>query len=406
MAQDLTSFEPALKERYTPDRLKDESYKNNPFLASRRKFEDFQGDELPIPLRYGNPQGRSATFSKAKSNKTSVKLKGFKVTRSKDYCLADVDGETIAATASDVGAFARATVVETDGAFNSISNMLAHDLFQEGSGTLGQIEAGATVAATSIPLEDDNDIVHFEVGMTLVLADAKSGGSLRNSGATIQVTSVDRDNAKVGFAANLTASIAAAAAGDYFVADGDYDSKIKGLAAWIPSTVTATTFFGVDRTVDTIRLGGIRFNASGYGLVEGIKAACARVAREGGKPTSMWVSYDQWINISNALEGQKRYGQMKADDGRIGFDTLILDGPTGPIDIVPDRSCQTNIGWLLQDDTWEIASVGTVPRVLDWDNAGKWLRNSDADSIEFRTGYYAQLVCDAPGWNARITLPS
>jgi len=36
----------------------------------------------------------------------------------------------------------------------------------------------------------------------------------------------------------------------------------------------------------------------------------------------------------------------------------------------------------------------------------KMLRESSADSVEIRCGYYAQLGCRAPGFNARVTLAS
>ena len=68
MGLDLTSFAPALKSYYTRDKVENMVYKDNPFLAMVPKMEDFFGANLPIPIIYGNPTGRSAAFATAQAN--------------------------------------------------------------------------------------------------------------------------------------------------------------------------------------------------------------------------------------------------------------------------------------------------------------------------------------------------
>jgi hypothetical protein len=82
MALDLTSFDAALKQHYTDDRVEDMVYKRNPFMALVTKYENFGGRNLPIPIIYGNPQGRSKTFSNAKTRGalTSSKITDFVLT--------------------------------------------------------------------------------------------------------------------------------------------------------------------------------------------------------------------------------------------------------------------------------------------------------------------------------------
>lgn len=67
MSLDLQSFDAALKQHYTSDTVEMMVYKDNPFLALVKKMEDFGGRNLPIPLIYGNPQGRSANFTNAQT---------------------------------------------------------------------------------------------------------------------------------------------------------------------------------------------------------------------------------------------------------------------------------------------------------------------------------------------------
>jgi hypothetical protein len=58
---------------------------------------------------------------------------------------------------------------------------------------------------------------------------------------------------------------------------------------------------------------------------------------------------------------------------------------------------------MLQLDVWKLYSLGKAPRILDADGL-KMLRESSADAVEVRAGYYAQLGCRAPGWNANVKL--
>jgi hypothetical protein len=118
---DLTSFDAALKQHYTSDRVENMVYADNPFLAMVAKMEDFGGRNLPIVLIYGNPQGRSATFSNAQTRgaATSTRVTDFILTRVKDYSIATIDNETLEASKGNANAFMEAATTEVDGAINS-----------------------------------------------------------------------------------------------------------------------------------------------------------------------------------------------------------------------------------------------------------------------------------------------
>jgi hypothetical protein len=67
----------SLKELYTDnsDYMKDLVYKENPLFAILPKNESpdgFAGKYIPVPLEYGNPQGRSHTFAQAQTNQTAA----------------------------------------------------------------------------------------------------------------------------------------------------------------------------------------------------------------------------------------------------------------------------------------------------------------------------------------------
>lgn len=375
-------------------------YQDNPLLALMPKYETFGGKNLPIPIIYGNPQGRSANFQNAQSNKTSSQLKDFVLTRVKDYSLASIDNETLEASKGNANAFMEAATTEIDGAINSAARSLAVAMYRNGSGTIGRIASGQATA--TITLTDVESITNFEKGMTLQASTADGGGAVK--AGTAVVVGVDRDLGTVTFSAALNTLIGTIAANDYLFVQGDYDAKIKGVQAWLPSTAPTSgdNFFSVDRSSDATRLAGIRFDGSAMPIEEALISAASRTAREGGKPTHCFMSYSKYADLEKALGSKIQYIDMKVN-AEIMFRGIQVNGPRGPIKVVPDQNCPNDRAFMLQLDMWKLYSLGKAPKILDTDGL-RMLRDSNADSVEVRVGYYAQIGCRAPGHNATIAL--
>jgi hypothetical protein len=400
-ALDLTTFDYALKELYPVSTVANLTYKDRPLLAALSKSTDFYGDNLVVPVEYANPQGRSATFSTAVTNKRPTLGVKFNVTRARDYVLADIDNETILASANDKGALARAIKTENDNAIRAISNQLAADLYGTGSGSLGQV--GNASPTTTITLSNIEDVVKFDVGMELKFSTADGTGS-EKAGNT-DITDINRDTGVLTVADDLSASpfTSAVAQNDYIFVQGDHAAKIKGLSAWVPSTApTATTFFGVDRTSDTVRLGGMRYDGSADPIEETLVKAAIRLTRHGGSPDYVYMNPTNFGDLINALGSKKQYTDVEMEAG-IGFRALTLQAGHGEMKVMSDRFCPVNRAFMLQMDTWKLHSLGPCPQTLDTDGLSS-LRNATADSVEVRHGYYAQLYCKAPGYNANIQL--
>ena len=402
MALDLQSFEAALKQHYTDEHIYNMVYSDNPLLAMLPKMENFGGKNLPIPIIHGNPQGRSANFSTAQSNKTNSQLKDFVLTRSKDYSLASIDNETIEASKGNANAFLEAATVEIDGAFQSATRSKAIALFGTGSGVIGQIETGTVLTGTTIQLKEIEEITNFEVGMKLELSATNGGGSVR--AGTLTVVGVDRDLGTVEVSAAIN-SVTGATDADFIVQEGDYDSKLKGLRAWLPDAAPTSgdNFFSVDRSVDATRLGGIRYDGSAEPIEEALIGAANRIGREGGKPDYCFMSYSKYADLEKALGSKVQYTEVSHDRAEISFRGILIHGPRGPIRVIPDQNCPADRAFMLQMNVWKVYSLGPCPKILDSDGL-KMLRESNADAVEVRVGYYAQLGCRAPGYNANIQL--
>ena len=251
-------------------------------MALMPKKEDFYGDFVKGPLKYAPNAGRSATFTTAQANQNNIKNVAFLYDRASDYAIARIKNEAILASKNNSGAFISILKQEMEGAQQNIANSAAAAIYGTGSGAIGQIPAGQNVALTTVTLSDPETIVNFEVGYTVSASAANGGGSVK--AGSLVVASVDRVNGVVTFTQALSTGIATIAASDFLFIQGDYDLKMKGLGAWIPSTTPgATPFFGVDRSLDVTRLGGWRGDLSALPIEEALIQGGMKIQRDGGK---------------------------------------------------------------------------------------------------------------------------
>lgn len=398
---DIPAATAVLKELYAGQTLPNLTYKDNPFLAMVPKMTDFVGKNYPMPLQYTVSQGRSATFANAQANISAPALVEFLLTRSKDYSLAQIDNETMLASASDLGSFARGAKVHVDSAVRSLKLSLASGIFRTGTGSIGAI---TTITTGVIVLTNPGDVVQFETNMKINAA-ATDGGAPRASSGWI--IAVNRNTGTITVATALggpAATPAAWAAGDFLIQDGDSNAKMKGLAAWIPQVdPTATPFFGVDRTPDRVRLAGIFYDGSAQSIEEAQISATTQVGREGGTTSVGMMGFTSFAALEMALGTKVQYADYKGP-ADIGFRGIRVNGANSIIDIFPDRNCQPLTEWLLQMDTWKFASLGPSPQILTYEDGVTMLRVTNADAAELRVGSYHQLGCNAPGWNAQVRL--
>lgn len=409
MALDMNTFDAALKEHYTDDRVENLVYEDNPLLALMPKMEEFGGRNLPVPIIFGNPMNRSASFAKAQAKTTTTLVDAFTLTRVKDYAFAQIDNETLEASKGHENAFLEAATTEIDGCINALTRSLAVKMYRSGYGDIGRVSSSSSTTSSTLTLSDVNDVTNFEVGMTLCFSDTQGSSVLRDGGDTVVVSAVDRSSGVLTVTPALS-NIAGLTVGDYIFIDGDRQNAasparlaVSGLEAWVPAVAPGSTpFFGVDRSVDVSRLGGQRLDASSMPIEEALITGASLVAREGGKLTHFFLDYAQFAELEKALGTKVQYVDVKVN-AEIGFRGIVVNGPRGPVKVIPDQNCQSNRAWGLQLDTWKLYSLGKAVRVIDTDGL-QMLRQASADGVEVRYGFYGQVGCRAPGWNINIQL--
>lgn len=409
MGLNLTNFAPMLKTLYPKKRVENLVYADRPLLAWLPKSDQFFGENKKVPLIYGNPNGRSATFTTAQGNKTSTKSAAFLVERVRNYELISIDNETIEASQNDAGAFASARQVEIDGAFQNISNDMAADVVGTGSGSRGRLSATQNTGLTVVTLSNVEDIVKFEVGMPLRLSATDGGGTVK--AGIMYVKSVDRmagtfvvSATQGGAAAAISSIVTSPAASDYIFVDGDYDLKMSGLQAWLPyGGPTSTPFFGVDRTVDSTRLAGITEDLSSYSIEEALIQGAKLMYREGmNKYDAIWMNETKYAELIMALGAKVQYTTLQITPD-ISFQGCKFQAHNKIVTVYSDKMIPVDSAFFLTRQTWEVASLKGAPRILNMDTL-EALREATSDGIEIRIGYYANMHCNAPGWNGHFKI--
>lgn len=407
--QTVTTFDALLKQHYTSDRIYKMLYEDQPLLALSPKSTDFYGRNLPVPIIFGTGQGRSASFARAQTRAAATRAlsEDFLLTRVNDYALAHLSNEVIRAARANADAFVSAATTELDGALMNLKRSMGQAMYRSGLGEIGRVGSFST---TTITLANIQDVVNFEVGQELEVASAVDAASraFGSSGNGLIITAVNRDSGVLTFGFNVddaTNGIPAIAANDFIFVRGDHNAavrvKLAGLGAWVPTSApTSTAFFGVDRSVDVTRLGGIRQTAGAKPIEEALVDAAMRVGREGFTLDHFFMSHDKMGQLIKALGAKVQYVEMQAT-AQVGFRGVLINAGNAQVKCVADVNCPDNLIYGVKLDTWKLYTMGDVGFIGPEGSDGMSLPT--ADGVEYRMGYYGNLACRAPGANCVIS---
>jgi len=260
----VATADAALKQIYKPGYLNDVCYKDRPLLAMLPKFEGFGGRNMPVVLEYGHPAGRSQVFGTAQANATPSLFEDFLLTRVHDYGVTQITGEVADAMETDSYSWVRGITNQINGIMKQTARNLHIMAYRAGDGFRG---VAGVVAGALITLTQPEDAANFEVGMSI---DSCTGAGAP-AGFPDTIAAINR------ITGVLTSTLAAwpgpVAAADNLFVEGDYTiaagiNMVSGLSAWVPPPAApgAGLFFGVNRTLDATRLGGLRLLAGAAGM--------------------------------------------------------------------------------------------------------------------------------------------
>ena len=435
-AQGVSDFQDFLKRRYTSKKIVDLMVKKSKTWSLISKDTGFGGDgKTDVPVITDGGQGVGATFRAAQQNKTGGSSAKFSVPRRTGYGLFSVTGELLRASAAKNLAFVEAKARNIDGLMKSLARESAIHLFRDGTGRRARLAATVDVSSSAaLALTDPDDTRLLSVGMAISLT--QTGAAYRNPttddvgntrGAVVYITAINQRAGTItvsatrgGAAAAINGSIAAAADSDYIVRDGDLNNVFHGFNAYIPDAdPDSTLFMGVDRSVDTQKLGGYRFGTTAAPItwsVANLILFIGQMQANEAETDLVVCSPRRFSTIVNEIGAKKEYetlvprgfGDFKAGKtaesyADMGFNGLVIKGPEGDVALISDPFCQSDRAWALQSDTWEFSSDGEYPGLLANDG-NEILREATADAYEGRFGGYGNLICHGPGFNGVMIL--
>lgn len=399
---DMPAAGAMLKEYYDGQKVENTSQRKNVTLAMLPKDTDAEGKYVPVPTVYEVSQGVSATFADAQGNQSPPQFAEFLLTLRPDYSISSITEQARVSSGSNVGAFMKMATAVYDGALEASAKSASSAIFRAGTGSVSSI---SSITAGVITLNNPADIAQFSVNQTLQ-ASATDGGSPRAARGWVIARNVIAGTVTVSATAmgGAAGSPTAWAANDFLLRQGDSNAKMSGFPAWLPTTAPGTTdnFYGVNRSVDT-RLYGLAYPGQQQSVEEALIDCSMLVARENGDPRHHFTNYGSQAALVKALGARREYVDWEKE-GVIGFRGVKIQGPQGVIESYPDYSCEAVRGFLLQLDSWCLYSVGgAVPHIKKYQDGIEMFRISNADAMELRVGYYGNLACRAPGFNAGIT---
>lgn len=406
MSNTLTTLDAIVKELYPADALGSTLLEGSALYREIPKNWKAYGNPIKLATRYASGAGSACTFADAQATIGSVTMAGWELTTGDEYSLFAVSGKAIATCKGEKGALVDVVELAGDNALERLKRNMHRALYRNFGGAIATV--GST-AGTVLTLANVEDVVHFSVGDVIVSdnTDGTAGGA--DDAEYVTITAVDEDAGTLTRAgANWTAA-GNFSDGDFLFHRGTFGLKLRGLDSWLPATAPgATPFFGVDRSVNPTKLGGIRFVAdiALHQTIEGaLVAAGGRAQRGGARPTHVFMHPLDYAQLVRELGDRVRYEKTMprgSSASEVGFQTLMVATATGPVKVMIDVDCPYGVAYMLDIETWKLVGP-QEPGWLMWDGK-EMLRQSAADGVEGRMGCYWQMGCNAPGKNVRIDL--
>lgn len=379
--------------------------------ATINKTTNFRGRSKEFAVRYGVTTGVSTTLSHAIDNADAEANDYFAVTRSKDFVVLRVDTDAYEAC-SDDGAKIDYLKSCVETARKTAKWRLNKMFYGNGGGAIAQLDAAASGGGTdTLLVQDADDLLFLSKGHVLVSSntDGTSGSVDANPGV---IGAINRRTGQIVISSgSWNASFANS---DYLFLEGDFGAHMKGFRAWIPdSDPSATTFFGLDRTDDHLRLAGQRIaaEASDVTLENFLLRVTTEVGVQAANNTLRLYWHPSHFNqLVRELGSKVEYSKIMGRDSQggtyeIGVRSVMLVCGSMDLEIVPDRDATKHRGFLCDPDMMSFEGMGEAPRVSTFgDDTTMWLRSSTEDAMEGRIVSKGQFVFHAPGHFANLDL--
>lgn len=376
--------------------------------------EDKDGDAVKVPLKTDFGAGQSATASTAYANATLAGRYAFVVTPvAPIYGFSIIPLNQAIFTKGDDNAVVDLLLDECKTAMDSCSMQWDQACASDGSGTVGTISSHTGSGPYTLVLDQVSSANRITVGATYVSKATGFAGSLDTGNFT--VTNVATATKTIIVTANsswtptdthvfgLQGTMAASTA---FVTP-------PGIPGWIPPAASRPvasndSFFNVNRSFNETKLAGLYLDGSqGLSILEGINTLAYSVADvPGATPDLVIMSYQALGRVQSQLQTERRYVEDKVKGPGIDvfYNTVRINGPTGPMDIIGSSNWPSNLVAVLTKSTWVLGSPGNKPIQPATSTGIPLVEIPGADQAVAQYRGAGFVYCDAPGHNGMLTI--
>lgn len=375
----------------------DKAHLNPGFVAMKRGQAVLTptGEEWQMTVEIGAMGATSGTYSVADTNMGDAPstTKKFLIHPATIFTKAKLDGKMIDRCA-DQGGLVKAMSYVLESAMKAHMRKLCvlSAGLPSGAGS-GDFGSGALARITAVNASPAYIEVaagygrRFEINDKVVAAAAESSGGLRSATA-LQVTGVIINQSETADRILLSAdptgvSWSAGSGGDYLFWEGTRNLAYKPQFAWNPQAAPTTgdSFFGVDRSIQPVRLAGNRQNCTGLTYRQALIKAGRKAASEGQVTDRIRLSLEDFEAL--CLESDElKTGELNGENTTIGFSGVKVAGIPGMknVVVVPDESLPPGDGIVEDSSAWKCLTKD-----------GNLARFEKADGLLFRAvpGEYA-----------------
>jgi len=451
----LTTISGLLKQFYDrPDVIQNVMISAGPLVAEliKNSNKEAYGSTIPCPIIAGSGGGIGSVIAQVTANSAPAQTQNFLLTKGSSWFAGQIGQQVLEASANaPEGAFLADGILEVDAKKKRYMQYLAHLMYSDGTGTLFQLGATASLTATFIQLDDVLLAAKVQQGDVLQYSSTRGGapGDGGNVGYVLGITlfgtsagQISVSNAQNGAPTALNVIWPSIANNAHLVIAGDQTAAISdgglgpavmtGIMGWTGTTalygVTAAArlanpaFLSVQIIDCTSNAGALNLQT----IRQSITVATAQLMTVSGKPTKALLSPSAWFRLSSELQTAGMYpggkGQGPSGEGSFGFSSLVLPTPMGDIEVVADPQCLVsleastypiangysgaNVCFLLEEDTMELYTMGELGKLdaIGTDDNSYFLRTG-AGSYAYQGSGFGQFGFHAPGHSAIVLLP-
>ena len=384
-----------LKVYYKKEGIENLLFRNSPLLKKIKK-ERVEGKEQRFAAMYSRGGAAGGDFTAAKNQAATVaQTAEFCVTPGQLFSVYSMNAKEVAASKSNAGAYMRIGGAKMFAASESFRKTLAAALYGTGYGEICAVPTGGWTLTSGTDFTatlPEDAIMKIDVGSKLVVK-ATISTAETSAKNTLTVKKINGTSVVV-----TPASTANAAAGDIVCLAGSMSGSSPllpvGLGAWLPvikkrkssesgwTDYIATSFFGVDRSVNAERLAGAFYDATGASETKSsaITNLIKQLRRQGSLCDMIVMNDTDFLDFANELQCTNTYftatSTKEAKKASVVFSEISAAFSTCYIEnCIDDPYCPKGRFYVLSSDAVEFWGYTNAEKVIndgvEGNNAGK-----------------------------------